>query len=276
MGLNKIRLGDYIIRSTQNNRDLKYGAELISGVTSQGVFAIPKGDPIDVNLKPYKIVNNGAFVYNPTRLDLGSIAYRTDRLCIVSHLYMVFYLTEEGKRIIDPTWLYIYFRRNEFLREVTFRNFGSQRPEFNFEDMSDIIIPLPDLPTQQKYVDVYNAMVANQQAYERGLEDLKLTCDALIDKVKHTATKKTIRKLLVEVDNRNNNGAVTNVQGINITKQFMPSIADITDNLHFRVCRRDEISASELRFIERRSLLLFLLHIQFLKQKIQRFLPNIS
>ena len=229
MGLNKIRLGDYIIRSTQNNRDLKYGVELISGVTSQGVFAIPKGDPIDVNLKPYKIVNNGAFVYNPTRLDLGSIAYRADGLCIVSHLYMVFYLTEEGKRIIDPTWLYIYFRRNEFLREVTFRNFGSQRPEFNFEDMSDIIIPLPNLPTQQKYVDVYNAMVANQQACERGLEDLKLTCDALIDKVKHTATKKTIRKLLVEVDNRNNNGAVTNVQGINITKQFMPSIADIAE-----------------------------------------------
>lgn len=228
MGLNKIRLGDYIIRSTQNNRDLKYGVELISGVTSQGVFAIPKGDPIDVNLKPYKIVNNGAFVYNPTRLNLGSIAYRTDGLCIVSHLYMVFYLTEEGKRIIDPTWLYIYFRRNEFLREVTFRNFGSQRPEFNFEDMSDIIIPLPDLPTQQKYVDVYNAMVANQQAYERGLEDLKLTCDALIDKVKHTATKKTIRKLLVEVDNRDDNGTVTNVQGINIEKQFMPSVADIT------------------------------------------------
>ena len=228
MGLNKIRLGDYIIRSTQNNRDLKYGVELISGVTSQGVFAIPKGDPIDVNLKPYKIVNNGAFVYNPTRLDLGSIAYRTDGLCIESHLYMVFYLTEEGKRIIDPTWLYIYFWRNEFLREVTFRNFGSQRPEFNFEDMSDIIIPLPDLPTQQKYVDVYNAMVANQQAYERGLENLKLTCDALIDKVKHTAIKKAIRELLAEVDNRNDNGTVTNVQGINIEKQFMPSVADIT------------------------------------------------
>ena len=184
MGLNKIRLGDYIIRSIPNNRDLKYGVELISGVTSQGVFAIPKGDPIDVNLKPYKIVNNGAFVYIPTRLDLGSIAYRTDGLCIVSHLYMVFYLTEEGKRIIDPTWLYIYFRRNEFLREVTFRNFGSQRPEFNFEDMSDIIIPLPDLPTQQKYVDIYNAMVANQQAYERGLEDLKTVFTSYIEELR--------------------------------------------------------------------------------------------
>ena len=84
------------------------------------------------------------------------------------------------------------------------------------------------MPTQQKYVDVYNAMVANQQAYERGLEDLKLTCDALIDKVKHTAIKKAIRELLAEVDNRNDNGTATNVQGINIEKQFMPSVADIT------------------------------------------------
>lgn len=228
MGLNKIRLGDYIIRSTQNNRDLKYGVELISGVTSQGVFAIPKGDPIDVNLKPYKIVNNGAFVYNPTRLDLGSIAYRTDGLCIVSHLYMVFYLTEEGKRIIDPTWLYIYFRRNEFLREVTFRNFGSQRPEFNFEDMSDIIIPLPDLPTQQKYVDVYNAMVANQQAYERGLEDLKFTCDAYIENLRRRIPCERIGRYITECNAKNDIGLTLDfVRGISTDKEFIDTKANM-------------------------------------------------
>lgn len=228
MGLNKIRLGDYIIRSTQNNCDLKYGVELISGVTSQGVFAIPKGDPIDVNLKPYKIVNNGAFVYNPTRLDLGSIAYRTDGLCIVSHLYMVFYLTEEGKRIIDPTWLYIYFRRNEFLREVTFRNFGSQRPEFNFEDMSDIIIPLPDLPTQQKYVDIYNSMVANQQAYERGLEDLKLTCDAYIENLRRRIPCERIGRYITECNAKNDIGLTLDfVRGISTDKEFIDTKANM-------------------------------------------------
>ena len=138
MTLPNIRLGDYIERSTVNNSDLKYGEALIKGVNSNGVFAQPKGSTLGVNLKPYKIVNNGAFAYNPTRINLGSLAYRTEGLCIVSHLYMVFYLTEEGKKIIDPQWLYIYFHRNEFKREVTFRNFGSQRPEFNFTDMSDI------------------------------------------------------------------------------------------------------------------------------------------
>ena len=69
MGLTKIKLGDYIERSTVNNKDLQYGTEKIVGINSQGVFAIPKGNTDGVDLKPYKIVENGAFVYNPTRLE---------------------------------------------------------------------------------------------------------------------------------------------------------------------------------------------------------------
>ncbi len=40
------------------------------------------------------------------------------------------------------------------------------------------------LKFSRNIVDVYNAMLANQQSYERGLDDLKLTCDAYIDKLK--------------------------------------------------------------------------------------------
>ena len=229
MKFTNIRLGDYIKRSTLNNKDLNYGIDLIAGVNNQGLFMTPKGNTDGVDLKPYKIVNNGAFVYNPTRLELGSIAYRTEGLCIVSHLYMVFYLTEEGKKIIDPLWLYIYFRRSEFCREVTFRNFGSQRPEFNFNDMSDIVIPLPDINIQQKYVDIYKAMVENQQTYECGLEDLKKSFEVLIDKYKHSADKKNIGSVLNEIDCRNVDGYIKDVQGINITKQFMPSVANTYD-----------------------------------------------
>ena len=197
MALTKIRLGDYITPSTINNRDLKYKKELIEGVTNGGVFSAPKGNPLDVDLKPYKIVNNGAFVYNPARLDLGSIAYRTEGLCIVSHLYIVFYLNEAGKKIIDPAWLFIYFRRKEFYREVTFRNFGSQRPEFNFYDMSDIFIPLPSISIQKKYVDIYKSMIANQQSYERGLEDLKLICEGYIENARRVNEAANGRKFLL-------------------------------------------------------------------------------
>ena len=229
MGLTNIRLGDYIERSTQNNKDLEYGTDLIVGVNSQGIFAVPKGNTDGVDLKPYKIVNDGAFVYNPTRLELGSIAYRTEGLCIVSHLYMVFYLTDEGKKIIDPMWLYIYFRRAEFCREVTFRNFGSQRPEFNFNDMSDIIVPLPDIKIQRKYVDIYNAMLVNRQSYERGLEDLKLVCDAYIEDLRNKLSHRKLGSYISMCENKNDDllYGIDAVRGISIEKKFIDTKANM-------------------------------------------------
>ena len=244
MGLNRIRLGDYITRSTTNNRSLQYGMDLITGVTSEGVFANPKGDPIEVDLKPYKIVNNGAFVYNPTRIDLGSIAYRTEGLCIVSHLYIVFYLNEKGKKIIDPIWLYIYFRRDEFRREVRFRNFGSQRPEFSFNDMSDIEIPLPDITIQQKYVAIYEAMVANQQSYERGLEELKLVCDGYIEDLRRKMPCEKIRPYIERYDVRNGKDGTKIVMGISTSKQFREPTSKVNKEelANYKVCHPRQIA----------------------------------
>lgn len=249
MALTNIRLGDYIECSTVSNKDLIYGNEYIVGVNSQGVFAPPKGSTDGVDLQPYKIVDNGAFVYTPTRINLGSIAYRTQGLCLVSHLYIVFYLTAEGEKIINPTWLYMYLRRREFGREIDFRLFGSARPEFSFSDICETVIPLPDIETQNKYVTIYKTMVANQQSYERGLEDLKLSIDGIIDSIKHTATKRPVVELLREVDKRNEDSSITDVQGINITKQFMPSVADTNgvDLSKYKVVKRGQFVFSGMQ-----------------------------
>jgi len=231
------------MRTTDNNRNLKYGIELIEGVTSEGKFDAPKGNPMDVDLKPYKVVHNGAFVYNPSRLNLGSIAYRTEGLCIVSHLYIVFYLNEEGKKEIDPEWLYMYFRRDEFYREVTFRNFGSQRPEFNYNDMCDIYIPLPDISIQQKYVAIYKAMVENQQSYEYGLEDLKLVCDGYIEDLRRKIPCEKIGKYIERHDIRNGHNGTKNVMGISTSKCFREPTSKVNKNelSNYKVCRPRQI-----------------------------------
>ena len=213
MALKKIRLGDYIFRTTVNNKELIYDADYILGVTSEGIFDKPRGSTYGIDLQPYKIVKNGAFVYNPSRLNIGSIAYFDGELCIVSHLYMVFYLNELGKKEINPQWLYIYLRRKEFQREVTFRNFGSQRPEFNFNDISEIIIPLPDKEVQDKYVDIYLSMIENQKAYERGLEDLKLVCDAYIEELRRKMPCEKIGSYINRAE-KNTNNKINKVLGI--------------------------------------------------------------
>lgn len=248
-GVEYINLGEYIEKSTQNNSDLKYGPELILGVNNEGVFQKPKTDPYSVDLKPYKVVNNGAFVYNPSRLDLGSIAYRTDGLCIVSHLYMVVYLNEKGKKRIDPYYLYMYFRRQEFYREVRFRNWGSQRPEFNFNDLSELVIPMPSLEVQKKYVAIYQAMVKNQEDYENGLDDLKKSVFIEIEKIKRTAPRRSVSELLTEVDTRNVNGEIQEVKGLNINKVFMDSVADTTNaNLNnYKVVCKGQFAYSSMQ-----------------------------
>lgn len=229
MALRKIRLGDYIFRTTANNKELIYNADYILGVTSEGIFDKPRGSTYGIDLQPYKIVKNGAFVYNPSRLNIGSIAYFDGELCIVSHLYMVFYLNELGKKEINPQWLYIYLRRKEFQREVTFRNFGSQRPEFNFNDISEIIIPLPDREVQDKYVDIYLSMVENQKAYERGLEDLKLVCDGYIEKLRKETDNYPIHQFCYLSDERNDHEKNKNVQGLTVYKKFIDTKADMKD-----------------------------------------------
>ena len=55
-----------------------------------------------------------------------------------------------------------------------------------WEDFCNIEIEVPDIKIQEKYVDVYLSMINNQEAYERGIEDLKLVCDAYIENLKKT------------------------------------------------------------------------------------------
>ena len=232
MTMKKYKLGEYIERSTANNHSLKYKEDLIVGVTSEGVFSLPKGNVQGVDLKPYKIVNNGDFVYNPSRFDLGSIAYRTEGLCIVSHLYQIFHLNEKGKEKIDPIWLFIYLRRNEFRREVTFRNFGSQRPEFNFNDLSDIELPLPSIEQQRKYVDVYLALQNNLAAYQSKVEELKLVCDGYIEELRRKMKSEKIGTYINECNTRNENLCVSKVQGVESSGNFAETRAN-TNGIDF-------------------------------------------
>lgn len=215
-----VRLGDYIERSMANNKDLTYGVDLIQGVNSDGTFSSSKANTIDINLKPYKIVLNGDFVYNPSRLNIGSIAYRQEGLCIVSHLYVVFRLNERGRQCIIPEFLYLYFRRDEFFRQITFLNFGSQRPEFNFFEMSDIRIPLPSMEVQQELVATYEGLKRLAEDNEALIAPLTEACQAFIVDCKRQYPSVPLGDYIEEVDERNTDLSVSLSQGIANTKVF--------------------------------------------------------
>lgn len=131
--------------------------------------------------------------------------------------------------ILLSDYLFIYFNRPEFDRYARFNSWGSARETFSWEDMCDIDIELPPIETQQKYVDIYNAMLANQRCYESGLEDLKLVCDAYVDQLRNSLMHTRIGDFLEISDERNEmlDYGIDNVRGVSIEKKFIRTKADM-------------------------------------------------
>ena len=149
-----------------------------------------------------------------------------------------------GKEMIDPIWLFIYLRRNEFRREVTFRNFGSQRPEFNFNDLSDIELPLPSIEQQRKYVDVYLALQNNLAAYQSKVEELKLVCDGYIEELRRRSPCEKIAEYIIESNTKNSDNKIKEVRSVSVTKEFKLTNAKVNKNelRNYLVVRPKEIA----------------------------------
>lgn len=227
MGLTKYKLGDLIQPSDERNSDNALALEDVKGISIQKVFIETKADMTGVSLKPYILVKPDYFAYVTVTSRNGekiTIAHNdTKNTYIVSSSYVVFRVAQPDILLSD--YLFIYFNRPEFDRYSRFNSWGSARETFSWNDMCDIDIELPSLPIQQKYVDVYNAMLANQKAYETGLEDLKLVCDATIENLRRGMISEPIGGHIEPVLLSNSDKKVKYVQGVESSGSFMDTRA---------------------------------------------------
>lgn len=225
-GAPKVPLNELIEARNERNSDLRYGVNLIEGVTSEGFFAPTKAVTDGINLKPYKTVRKGDFVYNPSRLNIGSLAYRdSDNMCIVSHLYVVFHIKEDKTQIVLPEFLLMFFRRDEFKRTIDIHNFGSQRAEFNIYQLGEIEIPLPSIEVQREYVAAYKSLQQLAEQNEALAEPIQKACEACIGKLKTEYELKQIGSFVEICQNRNCQGYNYPFMGIDITKKIVPTSA---------------------------------------------------
>lgn len=229
MALKKVRLGDLLELCDERNSDLKYDLSDVRGISIKKVFIDTKADMEGVSLKPYVLVKPDSFAYVTVTSRNGekiTIAHNdTKETFIVSSSYVVFKVKRTD--LILSEYLFMYFNRTEFDRYSRFNSWGSARETFSWQEMCDIDIELPPIDVQKKYVDIYLSMLANQRAYEQGLDDLKLVCDAYIDTLKGNTKKQEIGALLEECDIRNTDGKISQIMGLNIDKTFIVSIADV-------------------------------------------------
>ena len=223
MALNKYKLGDLIQLEDERNNDGKYTLDDVRGISIQKIFIETKADMQDVSLSPYKLVKPDFFAFVTVTSRNGekiTLAHNTTHdTYIVSSSYIVFSVKRAD--LLNSDYLFMYFNRPEFDRYSRFNSWGSARETFDWETMCDIDIELPDFATQQKYVDIYRAMVANQQSYERGLEDLKLVFTGYIENLRKSETLYRIGNYITPYNKKNLDESITLEQGINIEKRFI-------------------------------------------------------
>ena len=231
MALSKYKLGELIELRDERNSDGKFTLEDVKGISTGKEFIETKANMDGVSLDSYKIVNPQEFSYvadTSRRGEKIAVAFNTDiKSVLISSIYTVFRVRRTDLLLSD--YLFMYFNRPEFDRYARFNSWGSARETFDWDTMCDIDIDLPDLVTQQKYVDIYKAMVANQQSYERGLEDLKLTFEGYMDTLRHQHNPKPIGEYLglVETTNESLRYGIDDVMGVSIEKKFIPTKADM-------------------------------------------------
>ena len=201
-----------------------------------------------VSLHPYLLVKSNYFAYVTITSRNGekiSLAYNTSGdTYIVSSSYVVFYVKE--CELLLPEYLFIFFNRPEFDRYSRFNSWGSAREAFSWEEMCEVDIELPPIEVQQKYVDIYQGMVKNQQAYERGLEDLKLVCDGYIEDLRRKVPSESIGKYLKEVDEKNKDLAITLTQGVDVNMQFIPAKREAEDKENTRIVRTGQFAFNKV------------------------------
>ena len=228
MALIKYKIGELIEQVLNTNSELLYGPTDVMGMTISKEIIPTKANVVGTDLSDFWVVSPGEFIYNPRThgKKIGFAYNNTKNPFIISWNNIAFKVKESMKNTVLADYLFLHFKRDEWDRAACFQSWGSSTEVFSWETLCDMTINLPSLKIQQKYVDIYKSMLANQRSYERGLEDLKLTCDALINEHKHKSPKQRMDSILREIDSRNEDGAITEVQGINIAKQFMPSVAN--------------------------------------------------
>lgn len=107
------------------------------------------------NISNYKIVDVHNFAYNPSRINVGSIALNINKTQgAVSPMYVVFEVDESK---VLPEFLFILLKSDRLREEIDRRAYGAVRKQLRFSDLQKLTIPLPPLNIQKEVIEEIQA-----------------------------------------------------------------------------------------------------------------------
>lgn len=176
------RLGDYIQPVDIRNKELE--VETLLGVSNAKEFIPSIANTIGTDMSNYKVITKGQFAYVTVTSRNGdklSVALMQEDKAIVSQAYTVFEVVDQTQLL--PDYLMMWFRRPEFDRYARFKSHGSAREVFDWEEMCEVRLPIPDIEVQRKIVAQYETITRRIALNERICANLEETAQALYNKM---------------------------------------------------------------------------------------------
>ena len=178
-------LSDFMEEISKRNRG--NDIERVLSVTNHSGFVLPEDQferrVASATVISYKIVQQGQYAYNPSRINVGSIA-RLDKWSdgILSPMYTVFKLNET---VVDSDYFLHWLSSSEAKQRIKNSAQGSVRETVSFGDLGALPIPLPALAVQRKVaqllntarqeIDLLTKLVDRYRTQKRGLMQKLLT-----------------------------------------------------------------------------------------------------
>ena len=230
-GVKWVRLGDYIEQCDERNYNNQYNIEAVKGISTNKIFIETKANLEGVILQSYKLVAPQYFAYVPDtsrRGDKIALAFNnSENVHLISSIYCVFKVSTPNELV--PEYLYLFFLRPEFDRYARYNSWGSAREVFSWEDMCNILIPLPSVAEQQKVVNAWRTFREIKVQNEAKAAPLMQLCQSYIQELKHKYPMQEIGPYIEESNDRNLDGQFTEeeVRGIATSKGLIETKANL-------------------------------------------------
>ncbi len=159
--------------------------ERVLSVTNSRGFILPEDQfgrrVASTDLSNYKVVTRGQYAYNPSRINVGSIARLDDwEIGVLSPMYVVFGL--DNTKVYSDYFLH-WLDSHEARERIKRSAQGSVRETVSFTEFAAITFPFPDINRQAAIARYLNAMREEISTLSIYIEKLKEQKRGLMQKL---------------------------------------------------------------------------------------------
>ncbi|QDZ89047.1 restriction endonuclease subunit S [Shewanella decolorationis] len=179
----EVRLKSVLREVKTRNKD--NSIDRVLSVTNHSGFVLPEDQfskrVASDDVSNYKVVKNGEYGYNPSRLNVGSFA-RLDSYeeGLLSPMYVVFSVNE---KLLNSDYFMNWMSSNEAKQRISGSTQGSVRDSVGFDSLCGFPFKLPPMEEQQKIAAVLSTADQEISALQQKLEALKQEKKALMQQL---------------------------------------------------------------------------------------------